>query len=110
MLDYEGTSHMKKMLKDFLCGSFAGVFLTVSGHPFDFIKVRMQTASPPVGLTKCISQIIKSKGPFSFYKGLTPPLSSIPLVNDVHVFLWIMKKIFRSWEWRWVHLFSIVAF
>ena len=83
MIDQEGVSHFNLMLKDFLWGTFAGVFLTVSGHPFDFIKVRMQTASPPVGLSECMTSILRSEGPFSFYRGLTPPLTTIPLVNAI---------------------------
>ena len=31
-------------LKDLICGSFAGLANVLSGHPFDSIKVRMQTS------------------------------------------------------------------
>ena len=83
MIDPEGTSHFKMILKDFLWGTFAGVFMTLSGHPFDSIKVRMQTSSTPIGLSKCISTIIEKEGVLSFYRGLTPPLATVPIVNAV---------------------------
>ena len=83
MLDPEGTSHFKMVLKDFLWGTFAGVLLTLSGHPFDSIKVRMQTSLPPIGLKKWIKTIIQKEGFLSFYRGLTPPLSTVPFVNAI---------------------------
>ena len=83
MYDPEGTSHFKVILKDFLWGTFAGVFMTLSGHPFDSTKVRMQTTTPHVSMTKWMLKMLKNEGIFSFYKGLTPPLMTIPLVNAV---------------------------
>ena len=83
MIDPEGTSHLKKVLKDLLWGSFAGILLTLSGHPFDSIKVRMQTSSPPIGLSKWISTTMKKEGLLGFYRGLTPPLSTVPFVNAI---------------------------
>lgn len=42
---------------EFLAGTMAGVAITLSGHPFDTIKVRMQTGNVH-GLFDCIKRTI----------------------------------------------------
>ena len=76
-------SHFQYMVKDFTCGTFAGVFMTLSGHPFDSLKVRMQTAKVRISLAQTVKEIVAKEGIFSFYRGLTPPLCTIPLVNAI---------------------------
>jgi len=71
------------MMKDLVCGTFAGVFMTLSGHPFDSIKVRMQTSVKTLSLQECVRSILKNEGFFSLYRGLTPPLCTIPMVNAI---------------------------
>ena len=83
MYDTEGTLHFRQILKDFTWGTIAGVFMTLSGHPFDSTKVRMQTSQYPIKLTVWMREILKNEGILSFYKGLSPPLSTIPIVNAV---------------------------
>lgn len=81
--DGEGDSVFLHLFRDFIWGTFAGVWLTMVGHPFDSIKVRMQMASHRVSMTKTITTIYKNEGFFSFYRGLTPPLTTIPLINAI---------------------------
>lgn len=57
--------------------------MTLSGHPFDSLKVRMQTSTSRISFRKCVQEIIKKEGFFSMYRGLTPPLCTIPLVNAI---------------------------
>ena len=83
MYDSQGTTHMKQVLKDFFCGTFSGIFMTISSHPFDSTKVRMQTSHSPIKLSTWMTSILQNEGIFSFYRGLSPPLSTIPLVNAI---------------------------
>ena len=43
-------------------------------HPFDTVKVRLQTSTSPVGLVKLTRTLIQTEGFAALYKGLTPPL------------------------------------
>ena len=83
MLDPQGTTHFKQILKDFIWGTFSGIFMTLSGHPFDSTKVRMQTSPSRLKLSTWMMSILRNEGVFSFYRGLSPPLSTIPLVNAI---------------------------
>jgi solute carrier family 25 carnitine/acylcarnitine transporter 20/29 len=66
--------------QDFIAGTSAGIALTLVGHPFDTIKVRMQTG----GFTNpiiAIRQTISKEGPFAVYKGMAGPMLTIPIIN-----------------------------
>eukprot|EP01138_Halocafeteria_seosinensis_P006445 gb/GECG01006588.1/.p1 GENE.gb/GECG01006588.1/~~gb/GECG01006588.1/.p1 ORF type:complete len:314 (+),score=21.89 gb/GECG01006588.1/:1-942(+) len=52
-------------------GGFAGIIIE---HPFDTIKVRLQTSPNPVSLVKLTRTLIKAEGFKALYRGLTPPL------------------------------------
>lgn len=59
-------------LHDLIAGGIAGSASVVVGHPFDTIKVRMQTASTsPVG------------GLSSLFRGMAAPLSTAAIVNAI---------------------------
>lgn len=83
----------------FVAGMFSGVMKNVVGHPFDTIKVRLQTA--PLGRFKgpidCLLQTLKKEGPKGFYKGFTPPLIGWVLMDSVmlgslHLYRRIVKE------------------
>ncbi|CUM62987.1 uncharacterized protein PRCAT00000548001 [Priceomyces carsonii] len=69
----------------FLAGLFSGVMKNVVGHPFDTIKVRLQTS--PKGYFKgpmdCSWQTLRNEGIRGFYKGFTPPLVGWILMDSV---------------------------
>lgn len=66
--------------QDFVCGSYSGVCATLVGHPFDTAKVRMQTSN--VNAAQVLAQLRSGRGFMrSVYKGLVPPLVSVPLAN-----------------------------
>ncbi len=83
--------------QDFFAGTCAGIALTVVGHPFDTIKVRMQTSTQFKSATQCVLQTIRKEGPFALYKGMSGPMATIPLINSL-VFLayGIGKSYFES--------------
>jgi len=94
-------------LEDFICGSFSGIITTVVGHPFDTVKVRMQTNTTVgiritkmtslsasslasaseelahVGALRIVYETIRTEGPFALFKGMSSPMLSIPLVNAI---------------------------
>ncbi|KAK6454941.1 mitochondrial carrier protein [Scheffersomyces xylosifermentans] len=83
----------------FVAGMFSGVMKNVVGHPFDTVKVRLQTA--PEGRFKgpmdCVWQTVKNEGPRGFYKGFTPPLVGWVLMDSVmlgslHVYRRLVKE------------------
>ncbi|CAG9335353.1 unnamed protein product [Blepharisma stoltei] len=67
---------------EFSAGICAGVAITLSGHPFDTIKVRMQTGHVH-SLFKCIKITLQADGLRGFYYGVAGPLWSVPIVNAV---------------------------
>ncbi|KAG0007467.1 hypothetical protein BGZ80_004633, partial [Entomortierella chlamydospora] len=55
-------------------------------HPFDTLKVRLQTQpNPPKysGAMDCLRVTLKEEGPFGLYKGVTSPLMGIGICNAV---------------------------
>ncbi|KAI9004451.1 mitochondrial carrier domain-containing protein [Hyaloraphidium curvatum] len=66
-------------LKSFLSGGFGGMCLVAVGHPFDLIKVRLQTAAPGTytGIMDVVSKAIKADGMLGLYRGVIPPLLGI---------------------------------
>ncbi|KAG5951594.1 hypothetical protein E4U53_002729 [Claviceps sorghi] len=62
--------------KGFVSGIFSGLAKLSVGHPFDTIKVRLQTSSKGhfAGPLACVAQTLKNEGIRGLYKGATPPL------------------------------------
>ncbi|KAI0601413.1 mitochondrial carrier domain-containing protein [Biscogniauxia sp. FL1348] len=70
------TKSSKKNYKGFVAGVFSGVAKLAVGHPFDTIKVRLQTTEPSRfrGPLQCVAQTLRHEGVRGLYKGATPPL------------------------------------
>ncbi|KAF1983228.1 mitochondrial carrier [Aulographum hederae CBS 113979] len=66
------TSHYK----GFVAGVFSGIAKLSVGHPFDTIKVRLQTSTHAQfkGPIDCVLKTFRNEGVSGFYKGATPPL------------------------------------
>ncbi|KAK3988320.1 mitochondrial carrier domain-containing protein [Cladorrhinum sp. PSN332] len=74
-----------KHYKGFVAGIFSGIAKLAVGHPFDTIKVRLQT-SPPTrfsGPLQCLAQTIRNEGILGLYKGATPPLVGWMFMDSV---------------------------
>jgi solute carrier family 25 carnitine/acylcarnitine transporter 20/29 len=67
-----------KVLIDIFSGTIAGINVTFVGHPFDTLKVRLQTqpSDNPIykGLSDCFWKTIKWEGFGGLYKGVQSPL------------------------------------
>lgn len=62
--------------KGFVAGVFSGIAKLTVGHPFDTVKVRLQTTDSTrfSGPLQCVTQTVRNEGIRGLYKGATPPL------------------------------------
>jgi len=73
-------------VRKFLAGYCSGMCLVLAGHPFDTIKVRMQSEGTKgrfTGVTDCIRQTLRHEGVRGLYKGMATPLLMTGLINSV---------------------------
>lgn len=68
-----------RAIKDITAGTVGGISICLVGHPFDTLKVRLQTqptGSEAVykGLGDCFKQTLKEEGIGGLYKGVGSPL------------------------------------
>ena len=70
------TAAVNKNYKGFVAGIFSGIAKLSVGHPFDTIKVRLQTSEKTQfkGPVDCLLQTLRKEGASGLYKGATPPL------------------------------------
>merc|ERR1712106_604254 len=68
-------------VKNFLAGGVGGMCTVLSGHPFDTIKVRLQTQSSEkplyTGTVDCVTKTVKNEGFKALYKGMGAPLVGV---------------------------------
>jgi len=64
-------------IKSFLSGGFGGMALVAAGHPFDLIKVRLQTSNQYSGIMDVVRQTMKSDGLRGLYRGMTAPIVGV---------------------------------
>ncbi|KAI9729458.1 MAG: hypothetical protein M1834_006839 [Cirrosporium novae-zelandiae] len=66
----------KRKYKGFVAGVFSGIAKLSVGHPFDTVKVRLQTTTNAHfnGPLDCLLQTLRKEGVPGLYKGATPPL------------------------------------
>lgn len=68
----------------FIAGMFSGVTKNAVGHPFDTVKVRLQTSEGRFkGPMECVINTFKAEGIRGFYKGFTPPLVGWVMMDSV---------------------------
>ena len=73
-------------VKEFVAGTMGGWAQVVTGHPFDTIKVRLQTQPDPPrfrNASDCVRVTLKEEGFSGLYKGVTSPLAGIGICNAV---------------------------
>lgn len=68
----------QQSIVDIIAGTIAGINVTLVGHPFDTLKVRLQTQpiDKPIysGVVDCFQKTIKWEGVSGLYKGVSSPL------------------------------------
>ncbi|KAG7831432.1 hypothetical protein KL919_000230 [Ogataea angusta] len=77
------TSHPPRYA-GFIAGVFSGVMKNAVGHPFDSVKVRLQTSEGRFkGPIDCTLKTLRYEGVRGLYKGFTPPLVGWVLMDSV---------------------------
>lgn len=88
----------------FVAGVFSGIAKNAVGHPFDTIKVRLQTdTSRFTGPLDCCYKTLKTQGVKGFYLGFTPPLFGWIMMDSImlgslHNYRRIIKRNFYQDE------------
>ena len=80
-----------EVAKDLTAGTFAGAAQLLVGHPFDTIKVKLQSqprpepGQPPKysGAVDAVRKTLTSEGPKGLYKGMGAPLATVAVANAV---------------------------
>ncbi|XP_004148480.1 mitochondrial carnitine/acylcarnitine carrier-like protein [Cucumis sativus] len=82
---------MGDVAKDLAAGTAGGAALLICGHPFDTIKVKLQSQPVPLpgqrpkysGAMDALKQTLASEGPRGLYKGMGAPLATVAAQNAV---------------------------
>lgn len=69
--------------EEFVAGWISGALGLVLGHPFDTVKVRLQTQSKYRGIVDCMVKTYRHESLLGFFKGMSFPIASIAVVNSV---------------------------
>eukprot|EP00924_Labyrinthula_sp_SR-Ha-C_P016527 maker-scaffold_6-snap-gene-6.9-mRNA-1 protein AED:0.01 eAED:0.01 QI:164/1/1/1/1/1/2/129/286 len=75
---------MGEQIKSFLSGGFGGMSLVFVGHPFDTIKVRLQTSNEYTGVIDCFKKTVAKDGYKGLYRGMAAPLLGITPIFAVY--------------------------
>ncbi|GAX76347.1 hypothetical protein CEUSTIGMA_g3793.t1 [Chlamydomonas eustigma] len=74
-----GSSGWMKIGKDIFAGTCGGISVTLVGHPFDTLKIRLQSQpmDKPIysGVVDCARKTVQWEGLGGLYKGVTSPLA-----------------------------------
>lgn len=75
------------MALDFVAGCLGGCAGVLVGHPFDTVKVRLQTQdfrNPQYrGTMDCFAKIVKRESVSGLYKGMSSPMAGVAAVNAI---------------------------
>ncbi|KAK4430417.1 Mitochondrial carnitine/acylcarnitine carrier-like protein [Sesamum alatum] len=82
---------MGDVAKDLTAGTVGGAAQLICGHPFDTIKVKLQSQPTPLpgqppkyaGAIDAVKQTIAAEGPRGLYKGMGAPLATVAAFNAV---------------------------
>ncbi|ANB13643.1 Crc1p [Sugiyamaella lignohabitans] len=85
MSDYEGgieavvENPLVGQIKSFVAGGFGGICAVAVGHPFDLIKVRLQTSAPGTysGTLDVVKKTLAADGARGLYRGVVAPLLGV---------------------------------
>ncbi|KAL6537707.1 hypothetical protein OROHE_012334 [Orobanche hederae] len=82
---------MGDVAKDLTAGTVGGAAQLICGHPFDTIKVKLQSQPLPLpgqlpkyaGAIDAVKQTLAAEGPRGLYKGMGAPLATVAAFNAV---------------------------
>lgn len=73
-----------EQIKAFISGGFGGASLVFVGHPFDTVKVRLQTSSEYKGIADCVRKTVQRDGIRGLYRGMAAPLIGVTPIFAVY--------------------------
>ena len=75
---------------DLASGTAAGVSQLLVGHPFDTVKIRMQTSSGRGGggAIDTVRSVVGTHGPLGLYRGMAAPLATVAAFNALLFSTW----------------------
>ncbi|KXJ19828.1 mitochondrial basic amino acids transporter [Exaiptasia diaphana] len=72
------------MAFDFFAGCLGGLAGVVVGHPFDTVKVRLQTQSHHYrGVANCFITIVHKEGFLGLFRGMASPMAGLGFINAI---------------------------
>lgn len=82
---------MTEVAKDLTAGTIGGAAQLIVGHPFDTIKVKLQSQPVPppgqlpryLGAIDAVKKTLAAEGPRGLYKGMGAPLATVAALNAV---------------------------
>jgi len=86
MVSVAASDEVWPRVRKFLAGYASGCSLVLVGHPFDTIKVRMQSEGTKGrfnGVFDCVKTTIKNEGIRGMYKGMGTPLFLTGIINSI---------------------------
>ncbi|KAG2229046.1 mitochondrial carrier domain-containing protein [Thamnidium elegans] len=94
---------LQNRFRGFAAGIASGITKLAVGHPFDTVKIRMQTTSKADGRFKgpldCFLKTVRNEGPRALYKGATPPLVGWMFMDSIMLgTLHNTRMIQQSWN------------
>jgi solute carrier family 25 carnitine/acylcarnitine transporter 20/29 len=89
----QATSDLAQSLRAFASGGVGGVCAVITGHPFDLVKVNLQTAEKGVytGAMDVVKKIIAKSGPTGLYAGVTAPLYGVTPMCESQNCSWVFR-------------------
>jgi solute carrier family 25 carnitine/acylcarnitine transporter 20/29 len=73
-------------VKNIGAGSVGGFLQGIVGHPFDTLKVKLQTTTKYSGVVDCFKSVVKEEGLSGLYRGVQSPLVGLSAINAVAFF------------------------
>ncbi|KAI8979114.1 putative mitochondrial inner membrane transporter ymc3 [Mycotypha africana] len=93
---------MRNRVRGFAAGVASGITKLAVGHPFDTVKIRLQTTSKShfKGPLDCLLKTLKNEGPTALYKGATPPLIGWMFMDSIMLGTLHNTRLFLQNNWN----------
>lgn len=76
VMEQKTNSVLVENAKSVVAGGVGGIAAVLTGHPFDLLKVNLQSGQYN-SMGSAVKDILKKSGPIGFYKGVVPPLVGV---------------------------------